>query len=178
MAGVDVGDSGGGRPVNQEINMIPFIDLLMVTIAFLLITAVWATHSRLNADARVPGLNDGPIVPHRVEKVLHVHASDAEFKLVWKHGATVISETTVPRPDGKAGYRNLAEAVDKEWKQHGEHRDPSDKKPDQCVLHAANRMPFSEIVAAIDAVYEPKREMMLSGEQRRMPVFNIAFAAN
>ena len=35
--------------------MIPFIDLLMVTISFLLITAVWSHMSRINADAQVPG---------------------------------------------------------------------------------------------------------------------------
>ena len=37
MGGVDVGESGGKkRATNSDINMIPFIDLLMVTIAFLL----------------------------------------------------------------------------------------------------------------------------------------------
>jgi len=42
MGGVDVGEGGGKkRATNSDINMIPFIDLLMCTIAFLLITAVW-----------------------------------------------------------------------------------------------------------------------------------------
>jgi biopolymer transport protein ExbD len=52
MGGVDVGGGGGGkRSVNSDINMIPFIDLLMVTIAFLLITAVWVSFSRINVNA-------------------------------------------------------------------------------------------------------------------------------
>jgi len=52
MGGVDVGGGNGKkRATNSDINMIPFIDLLMVTIAFLLITAVWTTNSRINADA-------------------------------------------------------------------------------------------------------------------------------
>ena len=56
MAGVDVGASGGHkRATNSDINMIPFIDLLMVTIAFLLITAVWVTSSRIDTNAEVPG---------------------------------------------------------------------------------------------------------------------------
>ena len=56
MAGVSVGGGGGGRrSLDSEINMIPFIDLLMVTIAFLLITAVWSHMARVNADAQVPG---------------------------------------------------------------------------------------------------------------------------
>ena len=56
MGGVSVGGGGGGRrSLDSEINMIPFIDLLMVTISFLLITAVWSQMARLNADAQVPG---------------------------------------------------------------------------------------------------------------------------
>ena len=47
MAGVDVGGGRGKRRVNADLNMIPFIDLLMVTVAFLLITAVWTTNSRI-----------------------------------------------------------------------------------------------------------------------------------
>lgn len=56
MAGVDVGSAKGGkRATNSDINMVPFIDLLFVTIAFLLITAVWVTNSRIEATTQVPG---------------------------------------------------------------------------------------------------------------------------
>ena len=55
MGGVDVGGSDKKRATNSDINMIPFIDLLMVTIAFLLITAVWVTNARLKTNAEVPG---------------------------------------------------------------------------------------------------------------------------
>lgn len=39
--------SGGRRPVDAEINLVPFIDLLCSLIAFLLMTAVWAQISSL-----------------------------------------------------------------------------------------------------------------------------------
>ena len=56
MGGVSVESGGGGRrSLDSEINMIPMIDLLMVTISFLLITAVWTHMARINADAQVPG---------------------------------------------------------------------------------------------------------------------------
>ena len=101
MGGVDVGESGGKkkRATNSEINMIPFIDLLMCTIAFLLITAVWVTNSRMNADAQVPGPPDPQkeLNPQTPEKVLHLHIGENEFSLVWKQGATVISENKVPK---------------------------------------------------------------------------------
>src|SRR5262245_35212690 len=98
MGGVDVGEGGGKkRATNSEINMIPFIDLLMCTIAFLLITAVWVTNSRINADAQVPGPPNPnqPVDPQTPEKVLHLHVGENEFGLVWKAGATVVSENKV-----------------------------------------------------------------------------------
>ena len=82
MGGVDVGEGGGKkRATNSDINMIPFIDLLMVTIAFLLITAVWTTNSRINADAQVPGPPDPnkELTPQTPEKVLNLHVGDSEF---------------------------------------------------------------------------------------------------
>src|SRR5690349_23344517 len=98
MSGVDVGGGGGKkRATNSDINMIPFIDLLMCTIAFLLITAVWVTNSRVQADAQVPGPPDGPITIVPEERVLHVDVGENDFVLRWKHGKTVISETHVPR---------------------------------------------------------------------------------
>src|SRR4051794_21570699 len=35
------GTRGGKKPLDAVINLVPFIDLMAVTIAFLLITAVW-----------------------------------------------------------------------------------------------------------------------------------------
>src|SRR3954471_5161949 len=100
MGGVDVGGEGGNKKAtNAEINMVPFIDLLMCTIAFLLITAVWVTNSRMNADAQVPGPPDPQkeLNPQTPEKVLHLHIGESEFSLVWKQGATVVSENKIPK---------------------------------------------------------------------------------
>src|SRR5689334_2019400 len=42
-------DRSARRPLDTEINVIPFIDLMAVTIAFLLITAVWTQAGSLPA---------------------------------------------------------------------------------------------------------------------------------
>src|SRR5689334_1159029 len=102
MAGVSVGDSKGGRkPLDSDINMIPMIDLLMVTISFLLITAVWTHMSRLDASAQVPGPPTGPICEGAEcpkEQKLHIDAKDPEkFTLSWKDGATVVRSIDIPR---------------------------------------------------------------------------------
>lgn len=186
MGGVDVGGGGGKkRATNSDINMIPFIDLLMVTIAFLLITAVWVTNSRINADAQVPGPPDPTkeLTPATPEKVLNLHILESEFNLVWKQGATVVSEVKVPKPPADANakaairYTELAKKIEAEWTQHGGHRDPSDKKVDQAIMHTDNRLPFKEIIAVLDALYTPKRDMKFpDGTTKKVPVFNMTFS--
>ena len=184
MAGVDVAASGGHRrATNSDLNMIPFIDLLMCTIAFLLITAVWTTSARIRADAQVPG-GDIPETPP-VERVLHVGVTDRDFSLVWKHGGTVLSETHVPRPEaalgagGAARYPELAKAIQKEWTQYREHFDAADRHFDTAVIHTDDHAPFSDIVAVLDAVGATRREIRApGGEVKQVPAFNPTFAAH
>jgi biopolymer transport protein ExbD len=163
--------------------MIPFIDLLMVTIAFLLITAVWVTFSRLNANAQIPGPPNPQqeVTPQTPEKILHLYVADEKFTLVWKQGATVVSENSVPKPENKGEaikYSDLATRLGEEWKTHGGHQDPSDKKMDQAVLHADNRLPFKEVVAVMDALYDTQRDFKLGNEVKKLPVFNMTFSSN
>jgi biopolymer transport protein ExbD len=187
MGGVSVEGGGKKRSTNSEINMIPFIDLLMVTIAFLLITAVWVTNSRMNADAQVPGPPDPnkELTPQTPEKVLNLQIGETEFGLVWKQGATVVSEVKVPKTPVETGeganktvrFPDLAKKLEAEWTQQGGHKDPSDRKLDQCILHADNRTPFKEIVGVLDALYSPKRDLKTSdGVTRKVPVFNMTFS--
>jgi biopolymer transport protein ExbD len=183
MGGVDVGSEGGKKKAtNTDINMVPFIDLLMCTIAFLLITAVWVTNSRMNADAQVPGPpTDTVTTPAPVEKVLNVHVNETDFALVWRQGATVVSEVRVPKTQGEGGlqvrYPELVKKIEAEWQQNGSHRDPSDKKVDQAILHSDNRAPFKELVAVLDALYATKRNVKLPEGEKELPVFNMTFAA-
>jgi biopolymer transport protein ExbD len=186
MGGVDVG-GGEKRPKNSDINMIPFIDLLMVTIAFLLITAVWVTNSRLQTNAEVPGQTGcGDECHAEPVKTLHVHVRDGAFKLVWKQGPLVLSETDVPKKAIELGsgsltalrYPELIEAVESEWKRSGDHRDPSDRKLDQAVLHTDDRTPFREVVAVLDAVSSTRRDVILNdGSREQMAAFSATFSA-
>lgn len=186
MGGVDVDSGKGGkRKTNSDINMVPFIDFLFVTIAFLLITAVWSANARINADAQMPGPPDPnkELTPQTPEKVLNLHILESEFNLVWKQGATVVSEVKVPKPplEGDVNktvrYPDLAKKIEAEWTSNGSHRDPSDKKVDQCTLHTDNRLPFREIVGVLDALYSPKRDMKFpDGQTKKVPAFNMTFS--
>ena len=46
--GAAVGTGGGGRDVNVELNIVPFIDLMSCLTAFLLVTAVWVNIAQIN----------------------------------------------------------------------------------------------------------------------------------
>lgn len=183
MAGVDVAaPSGHKRATNSEINMIPFIDLLMVTVSFLLLTAVWVTNARVPIDAQVPG--SGVETP-RPERMLHVSVTERDFVLAWKDGPTVLSEVHVPRNPVEVDtgteevirYPDLAKAIEKDWGQLREHFDPSDRRQDQVVLHSDDRAPFRDLVAVLDAIAATRRDLRAhDGSLTRISAFNTTFA--
>jgi len=184
MASVSVeGSKGKRRTVDAEINMIPMIDLLMVTISFLLITAVWVHSQRLTASAQVPGTSvTPPCTDCTPEARLHVQTSDpAKFVLAWKQGSTVVRTVDVPREtrhDRTASLPTLAAKVRDEWRASGTHREAGDRRFDQAVVHAANDMPYGELIAVMDAVAEPKRALAAGGKQVEAAAFDITFATD
>jgi biopolymer transport protein ExbD len=186
MGGVSVDSGGGGRKsVDTEINMVPMIDLLMCLICFLLITAVWSTMARLNADAQVPGPpSQAEVTEKEPQPMLHLTIQgEDKFVLSWRKGGAVVTTVEVPRKpvfvgEGKSAqvrFPDLAEKVVAEWKANGSHRDASDKKLDQAVLHCDNKTPYKEIIAVIDAVYQTKREFPGSAG-KQYPAMNVTFA--
>lgn len=186
MASIDTGSgNGGARAVNFELPLIPFIDFLLCLVSFLLITAVWSRMARIDADARVPGAHDGPIVTEPKAKELHVELrGERKFQLVWKEGSTVVSTIDVERKAVPIGdqedlrYPDLARRIAEEWQQNGHHRAASDRSFDRAVLHVDNATPFRDLVAVIDAINEPKRGYDVGGTLETVPAFRVTFAAN
>jgi biopolymer transport protein ExbD len=191
MGGVDVGGGGGGKrkALDSEINMIPMIDLLMVTISFLLITAVWTHMARINADAQVPGPPRPDVEQEKTEpeKQLNIEMRDEDkFVLVWKQGSTTVDSIDVPRKDvvtqqgavEVVRFPDLAEKIESEWKAKGQHSNPTDRKLDQAILHTDNKTEFKYIIGVIDAVYQTHRDMQLGPKTEKLPAFNITFAVN
>jgi biopolymer transport protein ExbD len=190
---VDSGGRGGRRSLDTEINMIPMIDLLMVTISFLLITAVWVQSSRIDASANAPGTDSTPPCEDgaacKPEPRLHVQTADSsKFLLVWKEGGTVVRTAEVPREptrvkygkDGKTvvAFPALAARISEEWKSAGVHRDPTDRKFDHAVVHTGNDMAYGEIVAVMDAVSQPKRGVAQAGKTEQTAAFEMTFATD
>jgi hypothetical protein len=180
MAAVALADPRGARrALDSDLNMVPLIDLLMVTIAFLLVTAVWTQMARIEGDAVVPG--GGP-APAAGEARLHVEMADpSKIVLHWNVGPTVIRSREIARPvastprDGLGPrFPELASALGDEWRAAGVHRDRSDRAIDELVLHTADDARYGEIVGAMDAANAVKRECVGG---KRCSAFRVVFAA-
>jgi hypothetical protein len=144
-------------------------------VAFLLITAVWVTNSRISTNAELGGDVHGTVVLQPVEKVLHVTVQPDSFKLTWRQGAVVVSEVDVERGPGH-DLTALKAKIAEEWAVHGSHKDPHDGKLDQAVLHTDDRLPFREITAVLDAVEHTRRPMRIASREEAVGAFNTTFS--
>ena len=181
MGGVSTGGGGKGgkRSVDQEISMVPFIDLLMVTISFLLVTAVWSSMARLNANAQVPSSQKKSDTEKKQKDkepaVLHVRVSDKEKKFIlqWQAGTKTDDIVSLEmEADSSGRYTKLEEEIkkafisgqgpqnlygDDEGYQSAEANDHGSNALNQAILHVDNAFPFSDVVKVIDAIYVPRR---------------------
>ena len=71
-----------------------------------------------------------------------------------------------------------AAKITEQWTATGSHRDPSDLKRDQAVLHTDNTTKFEDIIAVIDAIYAPQRTLRVGGAEEQIPAFNVTFSVN
>ena len=78
MGGINVGGGHGTKKsVDSEIPLVPFIDLLLCCVMFLLVTAVWNQLARLDANQQQPGqaAPDTPPPEEKIKVVLQVQAN-------------------------------------------------------------------------------------------------------
>lgn len=157
--------------MDHELPLVPFIDFMICLVAFLMVTAVWVEMSRINASAKLPGGGDTPAQP---QKELHVSVSGKRFELRWQQGATVLDTQQVARAavnvNGEPRFPALSQALTAQWNAQGQHRAVRDPALDRAVMHVQNDLPFSEIVAVLDALHAPRK----GGKG----AFEVAFATN
>ena len=190
MAGALI-DTGGGkgrrRGVDSDLNMVPMIDLMMVTISFLLITAVWVRMSRIDANAQVPGDSAPPCETAECapKRTLHVEMRNPEvFALYWTEGSREVRRTVIPRKDVVQTVQNarfvqypgLTDAVKKEWSEMGTHRAPTDRELDRLVLHTDDTSSYANIIGAMNAIGGVTRPMLARGANAPSPAFYVTFA--
>lgn len=104
--GMDVGQGGKGgkKPLDVAINLVPFIDLMAVTISFLIMTAVWTHIGRLQVAQSGPSDSSEQTEEKKIP-VVRVLASPAEIRLTiddTDHGVWPLDRS------GPNGQLNLA----------------------------------------------------------------------
>ena len=95
MAGISAGGGHGGKKsVDHSIPLVPFIDLLLCCVMFLLVTAVWNQLARLNASQQQPGqpqMDTPPPEEPQIKLILQVQ--NTGFVLATTAG----DSTTIPK---------------------------------------------------------------------------------
>ena len=142
MAGVSIdgGGSGGKKTLDAEIPLIPFIDLLLCCVMFLLVTAVWNQLARLNANQQQSADSvhqDDPSTP-AVKLILRVQSGG--FVLA----STAGEQTAIP----KSGDGFDLEALRTQL-QGRRHLEPHRR---EIVVAPEDGVVYRDIVQAMDVV--------------------------
>jgi biopolymer transport protein TolR len=70
--GASVGTEGGGRNVNVDLNIVPFIDLLSCLTAFLLVSAVWVNIAQISIQPKGKSRDQAPVTEENDKVILSV----------------------------------------------------------------------------------------------------------
>jgi len=132
-------DGGGGdrkKPLNAELNLVPYIDLLTCMVAFLLITAVWTQLARLKVDQHGQGPIDTLDAPDKTKIAVVVH--DDGFNLI-----VGTDQKPLPRKAGALDYATLAVELAAVKRAHPDRTD--------AQVISADNVAFDSIVRTMDA---------------------------
>lgn len=152
MGGINVGGGHGGKKsVDSEIPLIPFIDLLLCCVMFLLVTAVWNQLARLDANQNQPGQqapNDPP-PEEKIKVILQVQASGYVL------ASTAGDRIDIPKIGDAYDLEALREKLQERKRLEPNRRD--------MVVAPEDGVIYQEVVAAMDTVVgEGFPEMSLS----------------
>ena len=143
MGGIDVGGGSGGhgkKSVDSAIPLIPFIDLLLCCVMFLLVTAVWNQLARLDANQRQPGQQapDEPPPEEHIRVVLQVQATGYVL------ASTAGDRIEIPKVGDAYDLESLREKLQERKRLEPNRRDVT-VAPEDGVIYA-------EVVSAMDTV--------------------------
>jgi biopolymer transport protein TolR len=144
MAGDYTGGGGakGRRPVDIDMNLIPFIDMMSVLVAFLLLTAVWTNLAQINIKPGGMGHDTETLPPSTPPINLSI--------LVAEDGQWVGITTGQPRkidklPDGAYDYDALAEALQYYKKESGIFAERDD-----IEIAAEDKVDYQAVITTMD----------------------------
>jgi len=142
MAGISAGGGHGGKKsVDHSIPLVPFIDLLLCCVMFLLVTAVWNQLARINANQQQPGqpqMDTPPPEEPQIKLILKVE--NAGYTLATTAG----DQTSIP----KNGDAYDVEELVKKLKERRE-LEPNRK---DITVTPEDGVHYEDVVKAMDTV--------------------------
>jgi biopolymer transport protein ExbD len=152
MGGISVGGGHGGKKsVDSDIPLVPFIDLLLCCVMFLLVTAVWNQLARLDANQQQPG-QQAPNEPPPEEKIKVVLQVKATGYVI---ASTAGDRVEVPKSGDKYDIEVLREKLQERKRLEPNRRDLT-VAPEDGVF-------YEDVIVAMDTVVgEGFPEMSLS----------------
>ena len=150
MAGISAGGSHGGKKsVDHSIPLVPFIDLLLCCVMFLLVTAVWNQLARINANQQQPGqpqMDTPPPEEPQIKLILQVQ--NAGYVLATTAG----DQTTIPKNGDTFDVEELVKKL-KERRELEPNRKDITVAPEDGVR-------YEDVVTAMDTVVGEGYEAM------------------
>ena len=134
---VDSGNKSGKKPLNADLNLVPYIDLLTCMVAFLLITAVWSQLARLNVHQKGQGQAGEDTPPEKVFKLIVLVNGDG-FNLVADQ-----DQPPIPKKGEQYDFEKLSDELKK----------IKDGHPDKTDVQVASEdtIKFETLVRTMDA---------------------------
>ncbi|MGF1465046.1 MAG: ExbD/TolR family protein [Sandaracinaceae bacterium] len=135
---VDSGGHGGKKAVDSEIPLIPFIDLLLCCVMFLLVTAVWNKLARLDTEAQAPNPNaqvDPPDTPP-----IRLWVEIAETSLTFK--GTDGTEVSMPNNGEEYDLETLRDTL--------RDRRAQDRNRTDLIVVPDDNVDYENIIATMD----------------------------
>jgi len=141
MAGVSVGGGHGGKKsVDHEIPLIPFIDLLLCCVMFLLVTAVWNKLARIDANQQQPG-REATIDQEQEDRIrLFLQVKSTGYVISGTDGTNI----DIPKNGDEYDMEQLREKL----------RDRREQEPNRRDLIVApeDGVIYEHVIAAMDLV--------------------------
>ena len=141
--GMDLGGGGksGKKPLDTNINLVPFIDLMAVTIVFLIMTAVWTQLGRLQVSQSGNSASEEP-PPQTQLLPITVLITEKELKI--SMGGVQLDPMPITRDEKqRLEVANLTKAL----------KDLKEKQPEQnaITLSTEDAVRYEDLVRVIDA---------------------------
>jgi biopolymer transport protein TolR len=135
---IQTGGGGGKKPLNADLNLVPYIDLLTCMVAFLLITAVWSQMARLEASQKGQGQAGEDTPPEQQVNIVVVVNQDG-YNLV-------VGQEQTPIPKKGDGY-DVEKLATELKKVKDAHPDKNDVK-----VASEDQIKFETLIFTMDTV--------------------------